>query len=80
MATEVRLPQWGMGMQHATILAWNKKVGDAVEAGEPLVEVEAAKVTEVVPAPVAGTLTEIRAAEEDVVEVRAVIAIIAEAE
>jgi pyruvate/2-oxoglutarate dehydrogenase complex dihydrolipoamide acyltransferase (E2) component len=78
MATEVRLPQWGMGMQDGLIVGWLKAVGDAVAEGEGLVEVEAAKAIEVVPAPATGTLTEIRAETDQVVEVRAVIAIIEE--
>lgn len=78
MATEVRLPQWGMGMQDATIVEWLKAEGDAVAEGEPLVEVEAAKAVEVVDAPVSGVLAKILAQPEDVVEVRAVIALIAE--
>jgi pyruvate/2-oxoglutarate dehydrogenase complex dihydrolipoamide acyltransferase (E2) component len=43
MATEVLLPQFGMGMQEARILRWLKEVGDAVEEGEPLLEIEAEK-------------------------------------
>lgn len=78
MATEVRLPQWGMGMQDAVIVSWLKQVGDAVSEGEGLVEVEAAKAIEVVPAPVSGTLTEILAEVDATVEVRAVLAIIEE--
>jgi len=78
MATEVRLPQWGMGMQEATIVEWQKAEGDHVTEGEPLVEVEAAKAIEVVESPATGILARILAQPEDVVEVRAVIAIIAE--
>jgi pyruvate/2-oxoglutarate dehydrogenase complex dihydrolipoamide acyltransferase (E2) component len=78
MATEVLLPQWGMGMQDAVVVAWLKAVGDAVGEGEGLVEVEAAKAIEVVPAPVAGTLTEILAEVDATVEVRGVLAIIEE--
>lgn len=78
MATEVRLPQWGMGMQDAVIVSWLKQVGDLVAEGEDLVEVEAAKALEIVPAPVAGKLTEILAEVDATVEVRAVLAIIEE--
>jgi pyruvate/2-oxoglutarate dehydrogenase complex dihydrolipoamide acyltransferase (E2) component len=76
MPTEVHLPQWGMGMQEGTILQWLKDVGDSVEADEDLVEIETAKATEVMPAPVGGVLSEIRANPGDVVPVRAVIALI----
>lgn len=78
MATEVLLPQWGMGMQDAVVVAWLKQVGDPVAEGEGLVEVEAAKAIEVVPAPVAGTLAEIVAEVDVTVAVRGVLAIIEE--
>jgi pyruvate/2-oxoglutarate dehydrogenase complex dihydrolipoamide acyltransferase (E2) component len=74
---KVLLPQFGMGMQDAEIVRWMKAVGDSVEAGEPLVEIEAAKTTVEVPSPGAGTLTEILVEEGDTVEVRAHIATIA---
>nr|WP_047167023.1 lipoyl domain-containing protein [Sphingomonas sp. Y57] len=74
---KVLLPQFGMGMQEAEIVRWIKAVGDSVEAGEPLLEIEAAKTTVEVPSPGAGTLTEILAQEGDTVEVRAHIATIA---
>ena len=45
MATEVLLPQFGMGMQEGKILRWLKEIGDPVEEGEPLLEIEAEKVT-----------------------------------
>lgn len=74
---KVLLPQFGMGMQDAEIVRWMKAVGDRVEAGEPLLEIEAAKTTVEVPSPGAGTLTEILAEEGDTVEVRSHIATIA---
>ncbi|WP_136162248.1 lipoyl domain-containing protein [Sphingomonas flavalba] len=73
---KVLLPQFGMGMQDADIVRWLKAVGDPVEAGEPLVEVEAAKTNVEVPAPGSGTLSEILAAEGDTVAVRSHIATI----
>ena len=76
MSVEVRLPQWGMGMTEGTVVKWLKEVGDQVEAGEPIVEIEAAKATSEVNAPVAGTLTERLYEEDDTVEVQAVLAII----
>ena len=36
MATNIFLPQWGMGMQEATIIKWLKKEGDIVKKGDPL--------------------------------------------
>lgn len=74
---KVLLPQFGMGMQDAEIVRWMKAVGDSVEAGEPLVEIEAAKTTVEVPSPGSGTLSEILAEEGESVTVRTHIATIA---
>ena len=73
---KVLLPQFGMGMLEAEIVRWLKAVGDRVEEGEPLVEVEAAKTTVEIPSPGTGTLSEIVAAEGELIEVRAHIATI----
>ena len=75
MATiDVLLPQFGMGMQDGEIIRWLKAVGDQVQEGDPLVEVEAAKTTVEIPAPNSGTLCEIIVPEGETVEVRTVIA------
>ena len=74
MRVEVRLPQWGMGMQEGTIVSWLKKEGDQVQRGEALVDIETAKVTETLEAPVSGTLTRIVVPDGEVIEVRALIA------
>ena len=56
MPTNVLLPQWGMGMNDGTIVKWLKQEGDAVEIGDPLCEVESAKVNSEVESPGKGTL------------------------
>ena len=43
MVQEIVLPQWGMEMQDATVVRWLKQEGDPVQ-GEPLVELETAKI------------------------------------
>lgn len=73
---EVLLPQWGMGMSEGSIIQWSKKVGDQVTEDEPLAEVEAEKVEEILESPATGTLVEIIAAEGEAIEVRSVVAII----
>ena len=78
MSTEVRLPQWGMGMTEGEIVTWLKQVGDHVEVGEALVEVEAAKVEQELESPVAGTLVKQVAAVGDIVPIREVVALIDE--
>jgi pyruvate dehydrogenase E2 component (dihydrolipoamide acetyltransferase)/2-oxoglutarate dehydrogenase E2 component (dihydrolipoamide succinyltransferase) len=63
-----------MAMQDADIVRWLKAEGDTVAAGEPLVEVESAKVSDTVNAPVAGRLVRIVATEGMTVEVAQTIA------
>jgi pyruvate dehydrogenase E2 component (dihydrolipoamide acetyltransferase) len=78
MATEVRLPQAGMGMTDGTVLAWLKAVGDQVRRGECIAEVEAAKTTVEIEAPCDGVLARILAPEGTLVPVREIMALIAE--
>ncbi|NLT05857.1 MAG: biotin attachment protein [Solirubrobacterales bacterium] len=73
---EVRLPQWGMGMEDGTIVEWLKAEGDTVEVGDELAEVELAKANEMLESPAAGTLLKIVAEPGETVLVREVIAII----
>ncbi|OKH88615.1 2-oxoglutarate dehydrogenase complex dihydrolipoyllysine-residue succinyltransferase [Thalassospira sp. TSL5-1] len=78
MATEVKVPALGESVSEATIAKWYKKVGDAVAADEPIVELETDKVTVEVNAPVAGAIAELVVGEGDEVEVGALIAMINE--
>jgi len=80
MATEIRVPTLGESVTEATIGQWFKKPGDAIAVDEPLVELETDKVTIEVPAPAAGSLSEIAAKEGDTVEVGALLGMIAEGE
>ena len=73
---EVRLPQFGMGMQEGTINAWFKHEGDTVAAGEAVAEVEAAKTTEDLVAPGSGVLQRILVPEGDTVPVNELLAVI----
>ena len=77
MATEIRVPTLGESVTEATIGKWFKKVGDAIAADEPLVELETDKVTVEVPAAAAGMLSEIAAKEGDTVGVGALLGMIA---
>lgn len=74
MAVGVKLPEISMGVTEATIVGWLKAVGDRIEAGEALVEVETAKSTVEVESPASGTLIEILVAPDDEVEVGSHIA------
>ena len=79
MDLEFRLPARSGEQEYSTIQSWLKRVGDRVEAGEPLVELETDKATEEVEAPVSGTIADILAEEGDEVKVDTVLAIIEEA-
>jgi len=59
MATEVKLPRLGQGMEAGTIVKWLKAEGDKVEKGEPLFEIDTDKVTQEVEADFSGTLLKI---------------------
>ena len=78
MSTEVRVPTLGESVSEATVATWFKKPGDSVEADEMLCELETDKVTVEVPAPAAGTMGEIVAAEGETVGVNALLAMITE--
>jgi pyruvate/2-oxoglutarate dehydrogenase complex dihydrolipoamide acyltransferase (E2) component len=59
MTTPVVLPKWGMGIEEGTVTQWLKAEGDTVTQGEPIVEIETAKATQAVEAPVSGRLSKI---------------------
>jgi len=78
MATEIKVPTLGESVTEATVGKWYKKVGDAVKADEPLLELETDKVTIEVPAPASGTLSDIIAKDGETVGVGAVLGAIGE--
>ena len=74
MAIEIIVPTLGESVSDATVARWIKTTGDNVAADEPVVELETDKVTLEVPAPAAGQIGDIVAAEGTVVEVGAILA------
>jgi len=78
MATEIKVPVLGESVTEGTIAEWFKQPGEAVAADEPICSLETDKVAVDVPSPVAGVMSEHRAAVGDNVEVGAVIAVIEE--
>ena len=74
MANSVEMPELGESVTEGTITQWLKSVGDTVEVDEPLLEVSTDKVDTEIPSPVAGTIIEIKADEDDTIEVGEVIA------
>ena len=77
MATEIRVPTLGESVTEATIGRWFKKVGEAVAADEPIVELETDKVTIEVPAPASGVLEALAAKDGETVGVGALLGTIA---
>ena len=74
------MPQLGESVTEGTIGHWLKKAGDKVEKYEPLCEVATDKVNAEVPAPFAGTLTALLAAEGQTLKVGEPICDIAESD
>ncbi|MFC4678900.1 dihydrolipoamide acetyltransferase family protein [Desulfovibrio legallii] len=79
MAYEVQMPKWGLTMKTGKIARWLVDEGGAVSAGQPLLEVETDKITNVVEAPVGGVLLKILSPQGEVVPVMQVVGVIGEA-
>lgn len=77
MPVEVIMPKLGLTMAEGTIARWLKRVGDRVEPGEPLFEVQTDKVTMEVEAEVGGVLHQILVPEGEMVPVTRTVAFIA---
>src|SRR6059058_4387940 len=77
MATEIKLPRLGQGMESGTIVKWLKSEGEAVQKGEPLYELDTDKVTQEVEAEASGVLLKIAISAGEV-EVGRTIAVIGE--
>ncbi|HUL62360.1 MAG TPA: dihydrolipoamide acetyltransferase family protein [Methanocella sp.] len=76
MAYEFKLPDLGEGITSGEIKKWDVRVGQRVEEDEPLAEVETDKAVVEIPAPVTGTVQELRYKEGDQVPVGSVMAVI----
>src|SRR5689334_2040754 len=74
--TEVKMPALGESVTEGTVTRWLKQVGESVEVDEPLLEVSTDKVDTEIPSPVAGTLLEIVAGEDETVEVGGKLAVV----
>jgi len=69
MVTDVVMPRYSLTMEKGAVVKWLKKEGEPVEKDEPLVEIEADKVTTEVESPASGVLLKICAPEETEVPV-----------
>jgi len=73
---ELIVPTLGESITEATVSKWLKKVGDSFEVDEPLVEIETDKITVEVPAPTAGSISEIKVEEGTDVNIGGVLALL----
>jgi len=73
---EIKVPSLGESESEATLVAWQKHVGDSVAEDDVLAEIESDKITMEVTAIGSGTLKEMRKADGDIVEPGEVIGLI----
>ena len=73
MSQDVTLPALGESVTEGTVTRWLKNVGDSVAVDEPLVEISTDKVDTEIPSPIAVVIEEILVAEDETVEVGAVL-------
>lgn len=76
MLVEVKVPVLSESVAEATLVAWHKKIGEAVKRSENLIDIETDKVVMELPAPKAGVLKEIRKPDGATVTSGEVIAVI----
>jgi 2-oxoglutarate dehydrogenase E2 component (dihydrolipoamide succinyltransferase) len=76
MLIEVKVPQLSESVSEATLLAWHKKVGEAVKRDENLIDIETDKVVLELPAPADGVLAKIAKGDGGTVKAGEVIATI----
>ncbi len=80
MSIEIKVPPLPESVSDATLVAWHKAAGDAVQRDENLVDLETDKVVLEVPAPAAGAIVEILIEEGATVTAGDVLAILEEGE
>jgi len=78
MAVEFTMPKLGHLMEEGTVVSWRKKVGDSVEEGEIILEVETEKAVLEVESNMSGVLLKILVEEEETVEVGTPLAVLGE--
>ncbi len=71
---DVVMPQMGESITEGTVVKWHKKVGDAVQKDETLLEISTDKVDSEIPSPASGILADIAVQENETVAVQTVIA------
>ena len=74
----ITIPKWGMTMTEGLLAEWMVAVGDRIERGQEIMEVESTKTTNAVESPVSGTLRRIVVPEGDTAPVGALVAVVAD--
>ena len=75
---EVKLPKWGLTMEEGSVSEWLVSVGETVEAGQVLANLETEKVTTTLESPVSGVVHSIEVPEGEDVPVGTVLCVIAD--
>ena len=73
---DIKMPKLGESITEGTIISWSVQVGDVIQEDDVLFEVNTAKVSAEIPAPVAGKIIEILFKEGDTVPVGTVVAVV----
>jgi len=76
----VTIPKWGLSMKEGKVNRWLAKIGDSIQVGAEVVEVESDKIAGVIEATSAGVLRRQVAKENDVLPVGALLGLIADSE
>ena len=76
MATEIKMPQFGVSMETGAVSQWNIAVGDTVKAGDVLASIETEKLTNDVVSEVDGVVLAIAAREGEDVPVQGLLAVV----
>ena len=79
MATEVRLPEVGEGIEGGTVISVLVKVGDRIEKDQPVIELETDKAVVEVPSSAAGVVQELKVAENQQAAIGSVLLVLGDA-
>jgi pyruvate dehydrogenase E2 component (dihydrolipoamide acetyltransferase) len=77
--TPIVMPKWGLSMQEGTVVSWLVEEGAQIAVGTPILEVETDKIANAVEAPDPGTLRRKVAQAGEVLPVKALLGVMAEA-